>query len=193
MIIRKSIPIRYWMIIISFLIVGLIISGKLPYIISMVQGKTGEEVVETCHSLYNFSISHPEKWNPQLFGQSGLHGDHDLKLMITNGRLGPIILIYYHAYQNPALRQALNWSNAKIDIPRDAEIETKPITVDSDIKAISTKYREGNMITEIVTFTRDDGMFLIVFKGSAEDYKKDSKTFRNMILSFGYCQNTQSE
>jgi len=193
MIIRRNISIRYWIMVISFIVAGVIISGKLPYITSKVQGKTGEEVIETCHPLYNFSIKHPKKWHPQLYGPAGLHGDHDLKLMITNGRLGPIILIYYHASQNPTLEQALNWRNAKMDITSDIDVETQPMTVGSDIKAILAKYRKGNTFVETVTFTRNDGMFLMVFEGSAEAYKNDRENFRNMVLNFGYCEDTLPE
>ncbi len=184
---KKNIPTSYWIVFLVFVAAALFVSGKLQEIVFKMQGKTGTELVMTCHSQYDFSIMHPRMWHPQLYGGAGLHGVSDMKLLITNGWRGPMILVYYHPSRKPTLSQALNWQNARINVSPMEITETKDIIVDTDIHAIVTVYHKYNYIYEAITFVRNDGMFTFLFKGSENHYHKYRKIFENMVISFGPC------
>ncbi len=190
MVYKKNIPAPYWLVLLIFIVAGLFISGKWQTLMFAMRGETGMELVETCHSQYGFSIRHPKIWHPQLYGQAGLHGVSDLKLMITNGRTGPTITVYYHPVREPTIDQALNWQKAIIDASSMTVVETKAIAVDTNIQAIATTYQRDKFTYEAITFVRNDGMFTFLFQNRKSDDEQDRMIFEAMVVSFASCQDS---
>lgn len=151
------------------------------------------EVITVKHDEFNFVLDHPSKYVSTLYDESGYHGNHDIRLILSKifylaGQPETFVIrVESRTINNPSLQDVVKWSDEGLenlssnfgfeDISlEETELNGQPI--------MRRLYSTQTVKYEEVLIPRSKDMFIITLIISKEYFNEYHADFNRIVESF---------